>query len=172
MAAAALFPMAAVTPNNGNCFSGSGNSVPTMTSCRSPRGAHSPQRAESPPTQDGGQEQHQHKEEQQQHWQERLPATDEANRAPHQRHPLEVEDSGGATSVASLRPLPSRQGTQQPPDLLQRSQGSQGASNLSGRSALAAKTSSLLQRKQQFYKVSSASRSLVCFGGPTMCSFW
>lgn len=102
------------------------------------------QRLESPATQ-GNLREHP------QHWQETSLGMDAADRSLQQ--PVEGGESAAAataTSVAPLRVYPAQQGTQQHLELLQRGLG---IPQPAVRPSLTAKTSSLLQRKQQFYKV-------------------
>lgn len=132
--------MAALAPSSGNCFSGNSSSS-SMSSRRPSKGSHShsPQRSPS---------------ESQKQWQEAPPADNESDSQ--QQQSVDVRDAAAtaaaseSTNVAPLRVCPVKQGTQQPVNLVQRGLG---ASTSALRPPVTSKTSSLLQRKQQFYKV-------------------
>ncbi|CDJ59678.1 hypothetical protein EMWEY_00058590, partial [Eimeria maxima] len=155
--------MTAVPTTSTNCLSNSSSSssIVSMASRRSPKGSHSPHPVESPLPQESAHEQQPQQQQQQLHddrqqqWQERSSGLGEPNVPSPSQQPAELGDAAAAASAVALRPFGAHQGTQQQLEVLQQAQGTagiQGSAHVPGRPALVAKTSSLVQRKQQFYK--------------------
>ncbi|OEH77985.1 hypothetical protein cyc_00419 [Cyclospora cayetanensis] len=141
MTAAALFPMTALASTNSSCFSSNSSTVPSR---RHVKDAHLTQRLESSPTKDRMQEMPQ------QQWQEESSG---AGSGIGSEQSFVKSEKMPTVSAASFLHFPAQQDSQRPLELLQRSQGVQGPPQTALRPpSLAAKTSSLLQRKQQFYK--------------------